>query len=301
MKKLKLIYNPFSGNKSFKFNLDPVISTFQESGFETHVFRSINHGDIDQHIKEMDKDYYDTIVVSGGDGTINIVVNAIMNYGIKARLGIIPSGTANDFATFLKIPKEPDEAAKIITEKNLSPADIGLANGRYFINVCAAGLMSNISQHIDTDFKNALGKLAYYIKGIEQIPNFVPIPVKITNSTEVIEEDVYMYIVLNSAGTGGFEKLVPDASINDGLFDFVGFKATTIRELAMIFFKVFTGDYLKEPGIIHFKDSYIKIECKDASPEMNETDLDGEQGPYMPIEIKNIPSAIMIYTPQPLV
>ena len=100
MKKLKLIYNPFSGNKSFKFDLDFCFSVFQEGGYEVHPFRSIRPGDIAAHIAQMDENY-DIVVVSGGDGTVNIVINALMNRGLRIPLGIIPSGTANDFATFL--------------------------------------------------------------------------------------------------------------------------------------------------------------------------------------------------------
>ena len=100
MKKVKLIYNPFSGNKSFKFDLDICIGIFQEAGYEVHPFRTLYPGDIDNHIATMDPTY-DIIVASGGDGTVNIVVNAMMRRGLHTPLGIIPSGTANDFATYL--------------------------------------------------------------------------------------------------------------------------------------------------------------------------------------------------------
>ena len=100
MKKLKLFYNPFSGNKSFKFDLDVCIGIFQEGGYEVHPFRTLHPGDIDTHIATMDPNY-DIIVASGGDGTVNIVLNAMMHRGLHIPLGIIPSGTANDFATYL--------------------------------------------------------------------------------------------------------------------------------------------------------------------------------------------------------
>ena len=100
MKKLKLIYNPFSGNKSFKFDLDVCIGIFQEGGYEVHPFRTLHPGDIDEHIATMDPNY-DVVVASGGDGTVNIVINAMMRRGLHIPLGIIPSGTANDFATYL--------------------------------------------------------------------------------------------------------------------------------------------------------------------------------------------------------
>ena len=90
MKKLKLIYNPFSGNKSFKFDLDICIGIFQEGGYEVHPFRTLYPGDIDQHIATMDPNY-DVVVASGGDGTVNIVINALMRRGLHIPVGIIPS------------------------------------------------------------------------------------------------------------------------------------------------------------------------------------------------------------------
>lgn len=303
MKKAKLIYNPFSGDKSFKFNLDPVIAIMQKGGYETHVFRSIEEGDIDEHLRklsETEKSYYDSIIVAGGDGSINIVINSMMKYGLCSNLGIIPAGTANDFAKFLQIPPEPDKAAEVIINGHTIESDLGLVDGRYFINVCGAGHFTNISQNIDSDFKNTLGKLAYYIKGIEQAPNLVPMTLRITNSSTVYEENVYFFIVLNSSGTGGFNNLVRDASITDGMFDFIAVKEGQFIELATLFVNLLKGDHLSDQGVLYFRDSYIKIEPKDENinPEFLETDIDGERGPDMPVVIQNIPKAVTIYAPE---
>lgn len=298
LKKLKLIYNPFSGDKSFKFDLDACVLKFQSAGYEVHLFRSINKNDIDEHFKEIKKGNYDAFVVSGGDGTINIVINAMMNNNLNdVPLGIISSGTANDFAAFLKLPKETEHCCDIIIKNNIKYVDVGKVNNKYFINVCAGGLFSNISQNVDKDFKDCLGKLAYYIKGIEQIPKFAPVPVRITNSKEVIESTINLFLVLNSSGTGGIEKLAPDASINDGLFDFIAFRNFVWHELPGLLLKFLKGDYLNDTRIIYFKDNNIKIEDLSDDNRISETDLDGEQGPDMPVEIENIHNAVRIFYP----
>lgn len=295
VKKLKLIYNPFSGNKSFKFDLDVCARIFQEGGYEVHLFRSTKIGDIEKHLAEMDKTY-DRIVVSGGDGTVNLVVNGMMNYGLeKIPLGIIPSGTANDFATYLNLKNDDIEncCKAIITEKP-QRIDLGIANGIYFINVCGGGLLTNVSQHVDSDFKNTFGKLAYYVKGIEQLPNFCPIPLKITNSKEVIENDFYFFLVLNSAGAGSFDKLAPAASINDGYFDFIAVKAKPVFELAVLFVKILRGEHIGDSNILYFKDNYIKVESPMKNKFYKETSIDGETGPMMPIEIKMLHNAMKV-------
>ncbi len=198
MKKLKLLYNPFSGNKTFKFDLDVCIGIFQRGGFEVHPFRSMLEGDIEKHVKEMSDDY-DIIVVSGGDGTVNIVLNAMMRRKMNIPLGIIPSGTANDFATYLGFKNgQVEEACQAIVSAKPVPIDLGLVNNEtYFINVCAGGLLTNVSQTVDKDMKNALGNLSYYLKGVEQLPSFHKIPFRITTSKEVIEDDLYLYMIMS--------------------------------------------------------------------------------------------------------
>lgn len=296
MKKLKLIYNPYSGNKSFKFDLDVCIRIFQEGGYEVHVFRTIKKGDIESHITQMEESYYDVIVVSGGDGTVNLVLNALMRRGLKIPLGIIPSGTANDFASYLNFKADDLETCcKTITSTKPKWIDVGCANEQYFINVCGGGLLTDVSQSIDRDFKDAFGTLAYYIKGMEQIPNFQPIPLRITNSVHTFEEDVYLFLVLNSSGAGSFDKLAPDASICDGLFDFIAIKAKPLYGLPILFFKIMMGDHIDDDGVIYFKDQYIKIECLSKKQEFYEMDVDGEAGPTMPVEIHLIHNAIPIF------
>lgn len=296
LKKLKLIYNPFSGDKSFKFDIDVCVKLFQEGGYDVHIFRTSSSDSIEKHIREMSPDY-DVIVVSGGDGTVNLVVNGLMNRGLSIPLGIIPSGTANDFASFLNIKKDDLEACcRTIIETQPKKIDIGMVNGRYFINVCGGGLLTNVSQNIDIDFKNTFGTLAYYIKGIEQIPNFSPIPLRITTSEgKVTEEKVYLFLALNSAGAGSFDRLAPEASITDGKFDFVAIKAKPIYELAVLFVKILKGEHIGDNNIIFFRDHKIKVESLADNSNFDQTNIDGEAGPDLPVEITLLPGAIPVF------
>ena len=296
MKKCKLIYNPYSGSKTFKFDLDICIFVFQKAGYEVHIFRTIKSGDIREHILTMDMDY-DLIVVSGGDGTINIVVNAMMERNMDVPLGVIPSGTANDFATFLGLKTgNVEECCNVITTEKPKKIDIGIVNEQYFINVCAGGLFTNVSQNVDKDLKHALGSLSYYIKGIEQLTNFKKIPFRITTEQEVVEEDLYLFLVLNSAGTGGFNHIAPSASITDGMFDFVGIKAKPVIELPKLFFKIFNGEFVKDSGVLYLKRKQFQIECLDIENlQFHETTVDGELGPAMPLNITVIPRKLAIF------
>ncbi len=298
MRKLKLIYNPNCGDKSFKTHIDSCVEEFQKGGYETHLFRSEIYGDISRHIAQMSSDY-EALAIAGGDGSINIAVTAMMRRGLKIPLGLIPCGTANDFAGFLDIPKEPLNAAKVITKGKKTFTDIGFANGSFFINVCGAGYLSDVSQTIDKQWKDTLGKIAYYIKGLEQFPGFSAIPVKITNSREVITEDIFLFIVLNTCGTGGFTKLAPDAKINDGEFEFLAVRALPFLDLSRLIFKIMINDHINDPGLIFFRDNYIKVELTQeiSNKSLLVSSLDGEKGPLLPLEIININKAVEIFMP----
>ena len=299
MKKLKLIYNPASGDRSFKNALDAYIAAFQQGGYEVHLYRSAAPGDIDSHIAAMPTGYYDAIAVSGGDGTLNQALNALISHSHDIPLTIIPHGTANDFAGFIGMSKNVKTVADALAHGEVIQADVGLANEKYFINVCGAGLFTHVSQQVDHGMKTTLGKLAYYLKSLEEIPSFRPISVRITNSHTVIEEDIFLFLALNSAGTGGFDKLVPAASITDGLLDFIAFRACPILDLGRLFIKILKQDYLNDPGIIYFQDSYVKVELLSPSDKYDSCDIDGEWGPMLPVEIRNIHRRVPLIIPPP--
>ena len=296
MRKLKLIYNPFSGDRQFVFSLDECVSAFQEGGYEVSLFRSMVPGDIRQHIAAMEPDF-DAVVVSGGDGTLNLVISSLISRGYNAPVGIIPSGTANDFASFLKIPPYPSDSAKIITAGKTVKCDIGRVNNEYFVNVCGAGMMLGVAQNVPKRAKNLLGKVAYYLKSIEGIPNFLPFSVRITNSSDTIEESVYMLLVLNTSGAGGFNRLVSSASVSDGKLEFVAFKARPLHEIAVLIIKVLSGDFLNDSNVIYFADDKIKIELLSNYEFKIDTDTDGERGPDFPLDVSILPQAVSFFVP----
>ena len=290
-----LIYNDYAGSRGFKNDLDPCLKIFQDAGYEDiSVFRSEHIPHICQHLNKFGKDDFDTIVAAGGDGTLNAVVSSVLNKGINTKIGIIPAGTSNDFASHLKIEKHYTKAAEIITKGNTIKVDVGKANDRYFINVFGAGLITNISHYVDPAMKSILGNFAYYLKGIEKLQSYTPMPVKITTSDRVIEEDIYFFLALNSARAGGFDKLVEGASVRDGLLDMLAVRAGHIGDIVALLLKFFMGEHINDERVIHFRDKYALIEGRGQKNSF-ETNIDGENGPPMPVEINMYKSAIEVY------
>lgn len=298
MKNIMLMYNPQAGDKGFRFALDSCVQVFQANGYETRLCRLQSPDDLESAAARLDGDCH-AVIAAGGDGTINQTVNALMRTRPDLPLGIIPAGTANDFAGYLKMPKDPEEAVKALMEGRTIKADLGRVNGRYFINVCGAGLFTNISQQIDAPFKDALGMLAYYLKGIEQLPSFVPFPVRITTPSQLLEESLYLFIALNGCGAGGLTRLSPRARIDDGMLDFIAFKAVSLRELAVLFVNILKGDFLEDSSVLFLRERDLTIEyLGEPNTLYGETDIDGERGPDMPIHIECVPEAITLIVPE---
>lgn len=292
MKKLKLIYNPLSGDAAFKNKLDHVIAKFQKSGYSVVPFRLDGEVELDAAFEDINEDYH-AIAVSGGDGSVNSVINMLVKNKIDIPVGIFPSGTSNDLASFLGIPRDIDSCCDIITGGAYKLIDIGLVNGCYFANVCSAGLLTDVAYKTDTAMKNTLGQLAYYIRGVEEIPRFSPVKMKITYENKTIEDNMLMILVLNSSSAGGFNKLAPDAQIDDGKLDVIAIKYSNITNMLALFLKILRGEHISDSLIYHLQTDKLAIQCD----KKYETDVDGERGPDFPLEISVKHKALRIFVP----
>lgn len=293
MDKLRLIYNPGSGDRSFRNRLDEIIEEFQKEGYQVVPYKTLGLDDIERGVELTGDGDYKAIAIAGGDGTINRVVNAMMKHNIKLPIGVYPWGTANDLAAYFNIPKDIKKCCRNIIDGNIKSIDIGKINDRYFINVAAGGLLTDVSQKIDINLKNTLGRFAYYLKGLEQLPNFKPIPVEFTTDQTVIKDNIYLFMVLNGCSAGGFNMLAKDARMDDGRFDLVAIKACAIIDLFGLFIRMLRGDHLQDGNVIYIKTDKIKIDCQYDV----ETDIDGESGPNFPVELELLPGALDIFVP----
>ena len=237
---------------------------------------------------------FDTIAVAGGDGTLNAVVRAVLKNNIKAKIGVIPAGTSNDFARHLKIGKSFIGAAHVIANGNTIEADVGQANDMYFINVFGAGLITNIPHHVDPNLKQTLGPFAYYLKGLEKLQNYKPMPVRIITDNHVIEEDIYFFLALNSSQVAGLNNVIRGASVKDGFFDILAVKACGIGDVMALLLKFFQGEHINDERVIHLLTSHVLIEPQNHEDKF-ETNIDGENGPTLPVEIKMHHNAIEFF------
>ncbi len=155
--KILLIYNPNAGNHVFKNNLDSIIEKFQVKGYLVSPFRFGQGIDLNELFQRINSEDYKKVLIAGGDGTINQVLNAMLSNGINLPIGIYPAGTANDFAQNFSLTTSVDEITDIYIRENYTYADIGKINDRYFINVASLGCLVDLSQRTDSKIKSSFG------------------------------------------------------------------------------------------------------------------------------------------------
>ena len=294
---IQLIYNPMSGARLFPGKLDYFLEVFQDKGYEVTITRTRSASDFDNFFINKDLKNTKAIIVAGGDGTVNKIVNAMINNNIDLPLGVVPAGTANDFAVNLGIPANFAECFDVLSQMKTREVDIGRVNGKYFVNVCCGGLFTNVSQNIDIELKNTLGKLAYYIKGVQQLPKFKKLRLKIYNNDEKVSDDYYfLFLLLNGASAGSFTKVGKNAKIDDGYMNFIGIKECPFNYIPILLGKIIQGDHLNDKYITAFETKKMKIECMEGDEDFYESDIDGESGPRFPLKIDVLNKKIKVIT-----
>ncbi len=299
-KRVCFIYNPMSGEKRARTHLDYIIKCYQNNGYAVEPFRIGRLQDMGQVIRRVTPDY-DRILVAGGDGTVNTVVNQMKLYGIDIPLAVLPTGTANDFAGLLGYSNNLKTAIKQSATGTVATVDLGKCGDSYFVNVLSGGLFTDISQKTPTVLKNTFGKLAYYmtsyINSIQELPKFRSMHISIDAEETRFDGMSVVFFVFNGR-TAGNMKLAYRSDICDGLLDVIVVKGDNIGDTIRTVFHFLSqqitdinSDYPK--GVLYFKTRKLTISGK----EPITVDIDGENGPATPVDISCIPDGLKVIVP----
>ena len=286
MKSAVFLYNTQSGKCKIERCTEAVCTVFRAYGYD------IKPQLIDFCANPFDgNEQIDLMVVAGGDGTVNYVVNAMKNKGLDIPLGVIPAGTANDFAGALGMSHQPLEAARQIASGAVDRVDCGCVNGLYFVNIFSFGIFTTTSQRTPDQRKHKIGKLAYLIEGVKELRAMHAVPLKVVADGQAFDFNSLMVLVFNGETAGGF-RLARRSSIKDGLFDCIMLeKKNFLRStLAM-------GRYLLRgnPKIVR----HLQVRSLDIVSTVNEpTDVDGQKGAEFPLHIECIAGGLRIMCPR---
>ncbi|NRD77723.1 diacylglycerol kinase [Bacillus sp. BRMEA1] len=293
MKRARLIYNPTSGRELIKRQLPEILEKLEKAGYEASCHATTGAGDAINAARIAVERQYDVVIAAGGDGTIHEVVNGLAEQEYRPKLGIIPAGTTNDFARALQIPRDVGTAVDIITKGELIPVDIGRINDKYFINIAGGGRITELTYEVPSKLKTMLGQLAYYLKGMEMLPSIKASDLRIEYDGKLFEGEAMMFLVGLTNSIGGFERLAPDASINDGLFSLLILKKVNLAEFIRIVTMSIRGEHVNDPNVIYTQANRIKV----YSEEKVQLNLDGEFGGLLPAEFENLYRHLEVFVP----
>lgn len=286
-----LFYNPVSGHAAFKNKLDWMVEAFQRRGILIVFYRTRKEGNeaFIPFVREVNPD---GLLVAGGDGTVHEIVNLMMRGNLDLPLGIIGSGTSNDFATYLGVNADLEAYLDTIVSGRSRRVDLGLVDGTYFINVASGGAMACIAHEVNVRIKNSLGKMAYYLKGIGELPKFRYFPLKIEADGVHYELETFLFVIINSPVVGSMKNVARGVAVDDGKLDLLSIGKCSIPKLMSITADLIAGKPVSErENVLHVQAKSFRIE----SGIPVESDIDGECGPMLPLTIETVPRAVEIY------
>jgi len=185
------VFNPVSGKGKLKKKENYIVQKLHEKFEDVNVCETAYHGHAFEIISSIGAEY-NYIVVGGGDGTLDEVVNAVKTNNLDVVLGYIPTGTVNDFSRNFKISKNIKKAVKTIVEGRVVSCDCLKINGRYGVYVCGCGIFTCASYEAKQKLKNKIGKLAYYLKGASDFFKYKPFNVTVKNHEMQLKEKLDM-------------------------------------------------------------------------------------------------------------
>lgn len=273
-KKLYFIYNPHSGREQIRTKLFHILQIFSDAGYELTVHPTREKKDAVRQIESL-PDEYELVVCSGGDGTIDEVVQGMMRRERKIPIGYIPSGTVNDFARSLKIPRDMLKAAKIAVGGKDFPCDMGTFNEEHFVYIAAFGIFTDVAYSTSQNIKNVLGHMAYLLEGVRRLTNIPSYHMRLFSEELEAEGDFIFGMVTNSRSVGGFKSIIGrKVQFDDGVFEATFIRmpgnAAELQEiLGAVILKEIDSKYMYS-----FRTSRLSVEADGMVPWT----LDGEFG-----------------------
>ncbi|MEG3112421.1 MULTISPECIES: lipid kinase YegS [Pantoea] len=273
-------------------DLRAAINTLRDEGFNIAVRVTWEKGDGQRYLDEAITLEAETVVAGGGDGTINEIATALAAIEASARpvLGILPLGTANDFATSVGIPAEMEPALRLAIQGKASMIDLARVNqDRYFINMATGGFGTRITTETPEKLKSALGGVSYFIHGLMRMDTLKADSCEISGPDFHWQGDALVIGIGNGRQAGGGQRLCPSALINDGQLDI---SIVTAQELLPTLMHSLTGDD-DNPGIVRKKLQSLHI----LSPHEMTFNLDGEPLSGREFHIDVLPGALSCRLP----
>jgi len=291
---VSLVINPAAGRGRAGRRISRIEEIFSAAGIGIEVCESRAVGDLEEQVFTKVSDGAKKIIVAGGDGSIHEAVNGIMRADGRARLGVIPSGTGNDFAKACAIPLDWEHAAKLLTERLKEDAiwrcvDVGRMNDRYFANGAGIGFDAKVTK-VARSYSWPIGDFVYLLAIFRCMVDGLSTPdVEITADELQWRGPLTLANISNGAWIGGMFHIAPMAKNNDGNLELLIAAPVSRLRILSLLPKLIRGTHMGEQEISHASVRRLRINASAPVP----SHLDGEVGAFeQNYDIEIFPSAL---------
>ncbi|MGT2910125.1 diacylglycerol/lipid kinase family protein [Streptococcus cameli] len=294
MKKVLLVVNPSSGGEKAPAYEELAIDKLASYFDEVLVKHTEKAGDATRFAKEAAQQNYHSIFVMGGDGTVNEGISGIAEMDYRPKFGFFPLGTVNDLARSLGLPLDPEEAIINLDLEVVRPLDIGKVNNRYFMNIIAIGTIPESINNVNPEEKTKWGKAAYFLSGVRELltTDFHDYHLSLDGQLSDIKTSTILIGLTNSIG--GFETILPNAKVDDGLLHLVYVKDQSLFDTVKAVPDLVAGVSQSTENLVY--QTFIKGSIELIDKQVNlAINVDGDEGDTLPISVEILPSHLEVY------
>lgn len=289
MKKIMLIINPTSGGEKaldYKEKLENKAREYFDD-VETKITQKAK--DATNFAEEAARERYESILVFGGDGTVNEVISGIAERDYIPKLGIIPGGTGNLITKLLEINQDIDGAIEELDFNLTDKIDIGKANGHYFGYIFSIGSLPEAIHNVEIEDKTKFGILAYAVNTMKSVMTDQVFNIKVeTENGNYLGEASHVLVLL----TNYFADKKIFEENKDGYANILILKDASIFSKLSLIPDLLKGDLVENENIEYIKARTIKI----SSDIELESDVDGDKSDNLPVDIKTLGQHIEVYS-----
>jgi diacylglycerol kinase (ATP) len=238
---------------------------------------------------------YRLLILGGGDGSVSSVVDFLAHHDVI--LGLLPLGTANDFARTLEIPSDIEKACETIAGGKVVDVDLGLAGDNYYVNVASVGLSVGVTQALSSQLKKRIGALAYPTAAIRAFLSHEPFSARLTfpdGDHELVEYRRLLQVAVgNGRFYGGGMVVAPQSGIDDRSLDIYAIEMGRHRDLIGVARYLKSGDFIQQDGVHHYRTRRVRLETE---PDLS-INIDGEVVTRTPQDFSMAHNALKVLVP----
>ncbi|MGB0525190.1 MAG: diacylglycerol/lipid kinase family protein [Flammeovirgaceae bacterium] len=285
-----LVINPVAGKKDKDKLLAQTKHYLNQHSFAYQTFFTRRKGHAIEYLQKSLLDRYTDIIVIGGDGTVNEVLNGLKSKNHSIPISIIPTGTGNDYIKSLPFPKTLAEQLEVAAFGRCLAVDIGRCNGRYFLNTMGFGFDGKVVATMEERGKRFGGHLAYLYTVLHTVTRFSEPQVRFIIDGKERKERIFLMAINNGTTYGGGFKITPNAQVDDGFFNVCLIKKISVWRRFLNLPKLQKGTHtqIKEVEMLQCQSLLI-----DYAPHI-QAHIDGEFIGSPPYEVQILPKAQLV-------